>query len=38
MVDREVFRMTQRAKDYLFDELNIFNRCIKSKYEDRDWQ
>lgn len=34
MVDREVFRMTQNAKDDLFEELNIFSRCIKSRYED----
>ena len=34
MVDRDSFRMTQKAKDELFCELGITNRSRKSKLED----
>ena len=34
MVDRDSFRMTQKAKDELFGELGITNRNRKSKLED----
>lgn len=34
MVDRDSFRMTQKAKDELFGELSITNRSRKSKLED----
>ena len=34
MVNRESFRMTQKAKDELFSELNVSKRLRKNKHED----
>ncbi len=34
MVDRDSFRMTQKAKDKLFGELSLSNRQRKSRHED----
>ena len=34
MVDRDSFRMTQKAKDELFSELSLSNRQRKNKHED----
>ena len=34
MVDRDSFRMTQKAKDVLFSEINISKRLRKNKQED----